>query len=112
MKLIGVAPGEWDLKPGEEFDAYHKRTSSMLDKLMKMSDGFDGGGLTGSIITFPVGDGRAMYQIVNEKPLTCFLIPYGDAYQIDPAFMRGLRLSDVRALVKMQRKLKGIFCKK
>ena len=47
------------------------------------------------ILYFPVADGHACYLIVSRKPLVLKHIPYMDAYQEHPAFIRGLRLKDI-----------------
>ena len=48
-----------------------------------------------NIMSFPVADGSAMYKVVKEKPLTLAHIPYGDAYQIPYAHIRGLTYADL-----------------
>jgi len=48
-----------------------------------------------NIMTFPIADGQAMYQVVKEKPLTLAHIPYGDAWQIPNSHMRGLSYADL-----------------
>ena len=50
-----------------------------------------------NIMHFPVADGKALYKVVKEKPLTLQHIPYGDAYQVQPALIRGLNFSDLEA---------------
>lgn len=50
-----------------------------------------------NIMHFPVADGSALYKVVKEKPLTLQHIPSGDAYEVQGALIRGLRLSDLEA---------------
>ena len=40
-------------------------------------------------------DSYAYYEVVERQPLTVRWIPYMDAHEADPAWIRGLRLSDV-----------------
>lgn len=52
-------------------------------------------GIVGAIITFPVADGKAMYRVTDEDPLTLQHIPFGDKYRIPDAHIRGLRRQDI-----------------
>lgn len=54
----------------------------------------------GKIISFPVGDGKALYVIFDYRSL--IHIPTDDAYDIDDAHMRGLRKSDIVRLANMK----------
>ncbi len=64
------------------------------------------------VVKFPRGDGYAFYLIVSKKPLVLQHIPYGDAWQIDPAHMRGLRLYDIETIQEHERTLDKLFAKK
>ena len=43
----------------------------------------------------PEGYKQFMYKVIKEKPLTLAHIPYGDAYQIPYAHIRGLTYADL-----------------
>jgi len=60
-----------------------------------------------NIMRFHVADGYALYEVVKEQPLTIRHIPCFDAYEAEPALIRGLRYDD---LVK-QRKWNNMFKK-
>ena len=50
----------------------------------------------GKLWTYPVADGFAYYEVVQQRPLTLQHIPYGDEWTVSPFMIRGLRLSDVK----------------
>jgi hypothetical protein len=68
--------------------------------------------LAGETISFPVADGYAVYGIVREKPLHLCYINHGDCWQIPDAHLRGLRLTDVRQMVKRDKAMKDMFARK
>jgi hypothetical protein len=51
--------------------------------------------VVGELVSFPVGGGYANYVVWRAKPLQLVHIPVGDAWHIDDATARGLRLSDL-----------------
>lgn len=98
-KLVMPVPGHWDywysssytnvlkkkLCDCNDWDDHYAKEEKDLKAIQDSSQ----------IMTFPVGDGSAMYKVVKENPLTLAHIPYGDAYQIAPAYIRGLQYSDL-----------------
>jgi|TARA_Y100000296_G_C5126648_1_gene233234 hypothetical protein len=48
-----------------------------------------------TVVRQQVADSYAYYEVVEKQPLKLRWIPYMDAWQADPAWLRGLRLSDV-----------------
>ena len=92
-------PGNWDFDANKGSDEYFKRTQAMLDKIP--SD---------KIVSFPVADGSAMYFVKFTKTsVTLQHIPYGDAWQIPSAHIRGLRKADVEHLLGRAAGLKKLF---
>ena len=108
-KLIDVVAGDWGLHKGEDWEVFNKRQEKLLTDLKK---GVGRNKIVGSIIKFQVADGYAFYRVESEKPLSLSHIPYGDAYQIPEAYMRGLTLSDVKDLLEYDRNLNKLFSKK
>lgn len=94
--------GEWDMREGEDVDAYLKRTDAMLKELTDASAAVPDGGVVGVLLHFPVADGSAIYRVSKESPLTLEHVPYGDAYRIPDAHIRGIRRADVLAQVIMR----------
>lgn len=56
--------------------------------------------LVGEIIKFQVADGYAEYMVKKVKPLQLIHLSDGDAWQADPILIRGLRVDDVRQIVR------------
>lgn len=80
----------------DTFDALQKR----FEKMLSESD---------NIIRFPVADGYAFYQVASEKPLVLRYILWCDNYREHPALIRGLRLADVRDMLRREAWLKETF---
>ena len=98
----------------ENFD--YKREYAAVDKARALyAKGFrnaNKGDLVGEIIKFPVADGYAEYMVESERPLKLVHLADWDEYSIPPAHIRGLRLTDVRALAESERTLAALFAKK
>lgn len=91
-------PGDWEFKRSEDFKVHIERIDALYAAIP--SD---------KIIQFPMADGYACYFVKSEKPLVLQHIPYGDAYQIDYATIRGLRLADVKARLNQVAALRKLF---
>lgn len=65
--------------------------------------------LVGECIRFGVADGRAEYMVYTTSPLALIHLPYVDAYEADPILLRGLRVSDVKQMVKSDKAIAEIF---
>lgn len=48
-----------------------------------------------TVVKQQVADSHAYYEVVKRQPLQLRWIPYCDKWTADPAWIRGLRLSDV-----------------
>jgi len=70
------------------------------------------GPLVGEEINWPRGDGRACYLIARESPLTLVHLAIGDAWEVEHALIRGLRLADARRMVEADRRLRALFAKR
>ena len=71
------------------------------------------GDLIGKVIRFSVADGYARYIVVTQKGgLGLANTGEGDGYSIHPATIRGLRVSDVRSMLKREEALRALFSKK
>lgn len=65
--------------------------------------------LVGEVIAFSVADGAAEYVVMNTRPLQLIHLEIGDAYAASDITLRGLRVSDVRSMVKSSRALADMF---
>lgn len=100
-------PGNWEYPAGgeETADAYFTRTEGMIQNLLERSRKIDpeATDLTGALVSFPRGDGKAIYAVTKMKPLTLAHVPFGDAWMIPPAHLRGLRAEDIRQQLRFGR---------
>jgi hypothetical protein len=91
-------PGDWEFKRGEDIRIFSDRSQKQLAAIPQ-----------DRIVRFPFADGHALYFVYSEKPLVLQHIPYGDAWHVDQALIRGLRLVDIKQRVAADRKLHAIF---
>ncbi len=106
------APGDFSHRPGEPFDVFYNRTSAEYKKLTDVSDNLKPGEIVGAVLQFPAADGYALYRVSKERPLTLQHIPFGDAWQVDPALIRGLRRVDIERKIEQNRRLQSLFSAK
>lgn len=98
-KLTGsVALPEQDyrnMKPGRS------PHDTAMDELWAKAKARPPGVIEGAILRFPVADGYALYLVAKDTGRTVELkhIPYGDAWQVHPALIRGLTRKDVMRMV-------------
>lgn len=69
----------------------------------------DPGSLTGSLLRWPRADGQAVYVVLEEKPLAVAHVPIGDAWSVEPALIRGLRIAEVRDMVRRDAAMSRLF---
>jgi hypothetical protein len=67
--------------------------------------------LLGEIVRWPRADGYAQYMVWTTRPLALIHIATGDAWMVEDALMRGLRLSDIQAMVERERRIANLFSK-
>lgn len=70
------------------------------------------GSVVNAVISFPHADSYAMYLVKKDKPLLLMHLPLGDAWQVDQATIRGLRLTDVERMVAWDDAMREQFEKK
>lgn len=102
---------EFEMKNGEDFKTYDSRATKLMNEMQAVSDALPEDEITGGIISFPYADGHALYLVEKAKPLTLQHIPYMDAWQVDAALIRGLRVVDVQQKLKGRKNLKAMFAK-
>jgi hypothetical protein len=112
-KLIGVCkdmphyiypdkPEDWRAHM-EEQDAALKKIEEASKKALETNDPI------GFIMSFSVADGKALYRVASIKPLSLEHVPYGDAYQVPPAMIRGINITEVRQAMERARIWDKIF---
>ena len=101
---------EYDYPNITSFEAVLKEEQEALDVLIKKSADLPPGQIVGAVLSWPVADGSAYYIVTKENyPLTLQHIPYGDAWQVDPILIRGLRRDDVVRMLEAERRFQEIF---
>lgn len=85
-----------------------KYLRALADLARAQSPGDD---LVGETIRFPRGDGNAVYMVWKRRPLQLVWIELGDAWRVEDALIRGLRLADVQEKVRQAKALRALFSK-
>lgn len=67
------------------------------------------GDSVGKELQWPRGDGCARYIVVSETPFVVAHLNIGDAWTVEPALIRGLRLSDARNVVERSERFAMLF---
>ncbi len=83
----------------ESWTEHDARTKKLMEELWDQSDNLPKGQVVGGIISFPVADGHAYYQVVKEKPLQLAHVNFMDGWHANPITIRGLKLADVKLML-------------
>lgn len=68
--------------------------------------------LLGKVVRWQRGDGYAEYMVWTTQPLALIHLPLGDAWSVEAALLRGLRVADIRAMVERDEKMAALFSAK
>lgn len=68
--------------------------------------------VVGEVVRWQRGDGYAQYMVWRAKPLQLIHIATGDAWGVEDALIRGLRLTDIRQMVEREKRLDALFGRK
>jgi len=102
-------PGPWDNGIDADWEAHFKAESAALQELRERAASLPEGEVVGAFLSFPVADGFAHYVVTKARPLTVAHVPFGDGYRVAPMMIRGMRKSDVLAMVKRERAYARLF---
>lgn len=94
---------------GHNLEAEMAAENKAFAELQRAAAARPKGSLVGALVNFGVADGYAVYLVAKEKPLTLRHVPYGDAYQVHHAMIRGLTIEDVRNIVGADERLNQVF---
>ena len=114
-KLIGICKDMPTIDygnrpPGFNYREFYKLQEDALSIIEAASNkALDSNSPEGFVLSFGVADGHALYRVVKTKPLQIEHIPFGDAYQISAAHIRGINLSDVKAMMNSAKVWRNIF---
>lgn len=101
------AAGNWQLDH-KNWREDIKRIDQMFDVLQAESDKLKPSEIVSGLIRWGRGDGYALYRVCKDKPLTLEHVPFGDAWTVEAALIRGLNRQDVLEMLGMRR----LFSKK
>jgi len=108
-----IDPPELNFSGSEDISAklaeYNRQQSEYLETMKADAQANCDSDLAGEVIRFPRGDGYAQYMVWQTKPLALIWIATGDAWQVEDALIRGLRVADVREMVERERNLASLF---
>jgi hypothetical protein len=78
-------------------------------RLLAVSDSLEGDDVVGAMLKWQRADGYAWYLVVNDDPLMIQHVPYGDAWTVEWALIKGLNMDDVRQMVDRNRRMSALF---
>jgi hypothetical protein len=110
MATVFSAPEGYD-PPAFNMDTWQKDEDEYLARLAdrcKMNGTSD---LLGETIKFPRGDGYALYMVWQTRPLQLIHVAIGDAWQVEDALIRGLRVADIREQLDRAARMRALFSK-
>lgn len=91
------------------FEKYEKKNNIYIEELRLEAKQNGKSDLLGEILRWQRGDGYAMYMVWDTKPLKLIHLPIDDAWSVEDALIRGLRISDVKEMVEQDKALSKIF---
>ena len=90
-----------------------KAQEEALDKLAEASAKIDfanpKASLKGALLKWQRADGYAQYIVTADRPLTIAHIPFGDAWTIEPALIRGLTRADIVEQLRRDKAMHDLF---
>ena len=96
---------------GYTMDAMNEQQAE-LTRLEAHADKLADGAIKGAILSFPVADGKALYLVTSDKPVTLQHLPFFDGYAIPDAHIRGLNKDDVQQKVAQANRWRKLFSEK
>ncbi len=104
-----VAEGNFQWTTEQDFGEFFKKSQADLDGYIHKSHNLSEGEVVGGVVKFQVADGYAFYKVLGDTPLVLQHIPFGDAYEIPNAYLRGLERGDIEELLERERQLHAMF---
>jgi hypothetical protein len=91
--------------------SYQEIEQEYVDRLAAEARKNGNSKLLGEEIRFQRGDGYARYMVWNTNPLQLIHLDLGDAWSVEEALIRGLRVKDVKEKIEGQKRLASLFGK-
>jgi hypothetical protein len=105
-------PGDWEFAEGTDINEYFKKQDAQYAAIIAAQPAPDSPSLVNALLSFPRGDGYALYVVVKDKPLTLAHVPMGDAWDVDECTLRGVTATYVRKSLVRAAALRKLFTKK
>jgi hypothetical protein len=86
------------------YDEQQRREQNYIDTLAAMAKENGKSDLLGQIVRWQRGDGYAEFMVWNTKPLELIHLEIGDAWDVEEALIRGLRISDIKEMIERDRR--------
>jgi len=102
----GFEPPPFNIETWQEDEAAYIQRLSDRAKMNGLNP------LLGEVVRWQRADGYASYMVWQTKPLQLIHLRLGDAYSVEDALIRGLRLADIRAMVEREASIRALFAKK
>jgi hypothetical protein len=108
MAKVYSAPEEFEVPDivefyrNKKFDEYGKACEEYKQKIKDFckKNSPSKSDLVGEVYSHQYADGYAQYVVFQTSPLELIHLPLGDAWNIDAATMRGLRVSDIKSRIR------------
>jgi len=111
-----LPPPPFDWK--RSYEEYEKQCSAWVEQLRTLAKGqprpaASDPDLIGEVVSFQVADSHAQYIVWATAPTLALIhLPLGDGYAIPDAHARGLSITDIRAMVLRERRIRELFAQK
>jgi hypothetical protein len=101
--------GAFITKTGFDNEGYRKAEEAFLADLAEAARRNGTSDLLGEEVRWHRGDGYARYMIWKTSPLQLIWLELGDAWSVEDALIRGLRVADLREMVDQARRRAELF---
>lgn len=101
--------GSFEIKTDYSREDWRADEEYQLTQLREQLQAANSGELVGEVVRWQRADGYAQYMVASQKPLQLVHLAVGDAWSVEDALIRGLRLTDIRKMVERERGLKKLF---
>ena len=96
----------WE-EPSKDWAEYDRQQNESLDKLEAHDKSLPDDVYEGRLISFPVGDGQALYRIRSLKPVVLEWVPFQDRWQ--ESYANRLTAKDVKEAADRRRGMAKLF---
>jgi len=116
MATVFSAPEGFDppIITGDDFSmgTWRDKEHAYIERLADRAKMNGHNPLLGEVVRWQRADGYAEYMVWNTQPLQLIHLRLGDAYSVEDALIRGLRVADIRAMVEREQKMREFLARK